>query len=228
MKLVKAALAAILLAAGFATASAQRYYEPKFYIGFKGGATLSRVSFTPHVKQSLLPGVQMGLTARYTEEKVFGIIAELLLNQRGWKENYEGAPFAYQRSLTYITLPVLTHIYFGGPRLKGFVNLGASVSYMLSSKIKSDFNYADALGQPGFPAHRSVEQMALPIDTKFDYGILGGVGFEVVVARKHSLLVEGRYYFGLGSIFDTSKKGIFSASRNTSIDISLAYLFRLK
>ncbi len=125
---VQALLAALMLVGGALTASAQRYYEPKFYVGAKGGATLSSVAFTPHVKQSLLPGMMMGATVRYTEEKVFGLIGELLLEQRGWKENYEGAPFAYQRQITYLSLPVLTHIYFGSEKIKGFVNLGASVS----------------------------------------------------------------------------------------------------
>ena len=225
---VQALLAALMLVGGALTASAQRYYEPKFYVGAKGGATLSSVAFTPHVRQSLLPGMMMGATVRYTEEKVFGLIGELLLEQRGWKENYEGVPFAYQRQITYLSLPVLTHIYFGSEKIKGFVNLGASVSYMLGSGIKSDFDYANALDQPGFPSHRSVEQMSLDIKNKFDYGIMGGLGMEFVARKKHCFNLECRYYFGLGNIFPSSKKDIFSASRNTTISVSLGYLFRVK
>ena len=210
------------------TAAAQRMYEPKVYIGAKGGATLSNVQFTPHVKQTLRQGLLMGVTARYTEEKIFGIIGELLVEQRGWKENFEKTPFAYDREMTYVTLPVLTHIYFGSEKVKGFVNLGASVSYLLGSKITSDFDYANALKQPGFPTYRSVEQMSMDIKNKFDYGILGGIGAEFIIRKKHSIVLEGRYYFGLGNIFPATKRDVFSGSRNTSIEISLGYMFRLK
>lgn len=207
---------------------AQREYEPKVYVGAKGGASFSNVQFSPHVKQTLRQGLLMGATVRYTEEKLFGIIGELLIVQRGWKENFEEAPFAYNRELTYVNLPVMTHIYFGSKKFKGFVNLGASVSYLLGSKINSDFDYENALKLPGFPTYRSTEQMAMPIKNKFDYGILGGIGMEIIIKKKHSIILEGRYYFGLGNIFSASKKDVFAGSRNSSIEASLGYMFRIK
>lgn len=209
-------------------ASGQRMYEPKVYVGAKGGITMSNVQFSPHVKQTLRQGILMGATVRYTEEKVFGLIGELLVEQKGWKENFEEAPFAYNRELTYVTLPVMTHIYFGSQKFKGFVNIGASVSYLLGSKITADFDYSNALNLPDFPTYRSVEQMSMEVKNKFDYGILAGLGMEFIIKKKHSFLLEGRYYFGLGNIFPATKKDIFSSSRNTSIEVSLGYLFRIK
>ena len=106
--------------------SAQRQYEPKLYLGGKAGATFSSMQFSPHVKQALVQGVTAGMTVRYTEENIFGLIGELCVTQRGWKEGFEkdDGPWKYDRKLTYITLPVLCHIYFGSSRVKGFVNLG--------------------------------------------------------------------------------------------------------
>ncbi len=49
---------------------AQREYSPKFYLGGKGGATLSKMTFSPGVHQKMVQGVTFGLTARYTEEKM--------------------------------------------------------------------------------------------------------------------------------------------------------------
>ena len=46
----------------------------------------------------------------------------------------------------------------------------------------------------------------MPIDRKFDYGILGGAGVEFIIRRKHSIMLEGRYYFGLGNIYKDSKR----------------------
>ena len=230
MSRVKLFLASVMFVAAALTAAAQRTVEPKFYLGAKGGATFARMQFSPHAKQTMRQGVTMGITARYTEEKVFGLIAELMFVQRGWCEAFEpGENFKYDRALNYLTLPLLTHIYFGNNRIKGFVNLGPSVSVLLSSKITSDFDYANPSQVAGFPMqYRTVEQMAMEVKNKFDYGILGGAGIELIIARRHSIMLEGRYYFGLGNIFPSAKKDVFSASRNTSIEVSLGYMFRVK
>ena len=68
-------------------------------------------------------GILMGVKARYTEEKFFGLIAELNIEQRGWREVFEETDFNYTRKLTYITLPILTHIYFGSDKAKGSFTL---------------------------------------------------------------------------------------------------------
>lgn len=210
-------------------APAQRAYEPKFQIGGKAGATLSNMAFSPSIEQKMVQGIMVGAVVRYTEEKIFGLQAELNIEQRGWKENFKETEFDYQRKLTYIQLPVMTHIYFGSERVKGFVNLGPSVGYMLSESIKANFDYRNPADVAGFPiANRHINQMSMEVKNKFDYGICAGAGIEFTVKKKHSFLLEGRYYYGLGNIFSARKKDEFSASRGSSIQISLGYMFRLK
>ncbi len=213
------------------SAYSQRRYEPNFAIGAKGGVTMSRMSFSPHVEQSFVQGVMMGIMARYTEENNFGIIGELNIEQRGWKEFFEpdDGDFRYDRKLTYIQLPLLTHIYFGGKRVKGFFNIGPSFGYMIGSTITSNFDYANPKDVPGFPLrHRTTEQMAMEISSKFDYGIAGGLGVELFLKPKHSIMLEGRYYYGIGNIFPDSKRDFFQASRGMSIEVTLGYFFRVR
>jgi hypothetical protein len=156
-------------------------------------------------------------------------LAELNIAQHGWKENFEEYPFDYQRQLTYIELPVMTHIFFGGRNFKGFINLGPQVGYMLSSKITANFDYNNPQSVEGFPtSNRYTDQMALDIKNRFDYGITAGLGCEMIINRRHSVSIEARYYYGLGSIYGSSKKDAFSASRNNTILITLGYQFRLK
>ena len=113
--------------------------------------------------------------------------------------------------------------------MKGFVNLGPSVSYLLGSKISSNFDYENPGSVEGFPiANRHVEQMSMPVKNKFDYGIAGGAGIEFTIKGRHSIMLEGRYYYGLGNIFSAKKKDKFSASRSNSIEVKLGYLFQLK
>ena len=230
---VQAGLIAALFGVLFpAAVMGQREYSPNFAVGVKGGATLSTVSFSPEVHQKMTQGLTMGLAARYTEEKFFGLIAEINFTQRGWAEDFvedEAPQFSYSRTFNYISIPLLTHIYFGSPKVKGFVNLGPEVSFMLSNSIKANFDYEDYKSIPDFPqGYRNNEQLNKKIDRTFDYGIAGGVGVEFLIKRRHSLMLEGRYYFGLGNIFNDSKRDYFAASRNQSIEITLKYMIRVR
>lgn len=220
----------LLTVAAVFPAVAQRHYSPNFAIGAKGGMTLSRMSFSPKTDQTWLSGVTAGLQLRYTEERHVGIIAELNLTQRGWRESYEpGENFSYKRTLTYIQLPLMTHIFFGSRKFKGFVNLGPEIGYMIGSKITADFDYSNISSVPGYPqGYRVSEQLNMDISNRFDYGIAAGIGMEAVVRRRHSIMLEGRFYYGLGNIFPSAKKDYFSASRSMSVEITLGYLFRLR
>lgn len=223
------AIILLLAIVAAATTSAQNHYKPHISIGGRAGVTLSEMSFSPSVKQSWLMGTTGAVTFRYTEEKLFGVIAEFGWGQRGWKENFEELPLSYSRSLTYLKLPILTHIYFGSPRFKTFINLGPEIAYMIGSSISANFDYQNPTSDPNFPSRgRMTEQLNGEITGKFDYGIEAGLGFEFYVQPRHSIVVEGRFYYGLGNIFPSSKADTFGASRNMSIEVTMGYNFRLK
>ena len=99
---------------------------------------------------------------------------------------------------------------------------------MISDGIKANFNYTEAATLPSFPKNRRYEQLSLKIKNRFDYGITAGAGVEFVIRRRHSITLEGRYYYGLGNIFPSSRSDEFSSSRGSSILVTLGYLFRLK
>lgn len=206
----------------------QRTYEPKFYVGGHAGVSLSRVNFSPSVPQSFLIGKQIGISGRYAEESNFGLIAELNFVQRGWSEAFDDAPLSYKRTINYVNIPILTHIFFGSKKFKAFFNLGPEVSFMLGESTSSNFDYSKPSSVTGFPnTHRS-EQYKMNITSKFDYGISAGAGIELILAGKHSIMLDGRFYYGLGNIFPSHKTDYFSASPNMSILVSLGYMIRVK
>lgn len=226
--LQRLAVMLVVLAGAWLPAMGQRHYLPHIHIGVRGGVSLSNQAFYPSIKESLLPGAVLGVSFRYAEERHVGLVAEVNLEQRGWKENFEELSLRYQRRLTYIELPVMTHIFFGTRTFKGFFNLGPEVGLMLGDAIQSNFAYMEAPNVEGFPDNRRYEQMQMKVAKRFDYGITAGAGIEFIVGRRNSFTLEGRYYFGLGNIYPSAKRDVFSASRGTSIQITLGYLFRLK
>lgn len=219
-------LTTLILATG--AALAEEHYRPHICIGGRAGMSMASMSFSPSVKQGWAMGSCGYVTFRYTEEKLFGLIAELGWTTRGWKENFEEHPFSYSRTLTYITLPVMTHIYFGSRRFKTFVNLGPSVSYCIGESTKANFDYSQPATVPDFPRNRQTEQLYTPVKNKFDYGISAGLGFEFYLNPRNSIVAEGRFYYGLGNIFPASKADTFGASRCMNIDITVGYNFRLR
>lgn len=210
-------------------ATAQTHYEGTIAVGGKAGASLSRVNFNPSVEQTMLPGMTAGVMFRYVEEKNFGLIAELNLTQRGWKENFEESDYRYSHRFSYLELPIMTHIFFGNQRVKGFFNLGPELNVMLGNGINSNFSYEEADGLDYFiDDTRHIEQMTIKVNNRFDYGICGGAGMEINLNPKHSLLLEGRFYYGLTDVFPNHKTDIFSSSNSMSITVTLGYFYRLK
>lgn len=227
--MMRSLLLALALAATLFTASAQTHYEGNIAVGAKGGVTLSRLKFSPSVPQTMLPGFMAGVTFRYIEEKHFGVIAELNLEQRGWKEKFDGLNYAYQRRLTYLQLPMLTHIFFGNNKVRGFFNAGPEIGLLIGTGTKANFDYANVELIEGFPVeNRETDQYKLDVKNKFDYGISAGLGLEVIGRNKHSFTLEGRFYYGLRDVFSNHSTDPFSSSSSMSIMVTLGYYYRIK
>lgn len=206
----------------------QTHYSSNVSIGGKMGADFSRVFFNPSVEQGFLPGFTCGFQARYIEENHFGLVGELNFSQRGWKENFEGAPYSYSRTLNYMDLGVYAHIYFGR-RGKFFVNAGPQIGVFLGESTSSNFNPAEMNSLPGFPIrNRTNNQMLMSATQKLDYGISAGVGGEYNLKPKHSISVEFRFYYGLGNIFPSKRADVFNSSNQMTLAATIGYWFRIK
>ncbi|MDE7438869.1 MAG: PorT family protein [Muribaculaceae bacterium] len=222
----KSILLAIVLAGGSIASTAQTHYASNISIGVKGGADLSRVNFTPSVKQSLALGMNGGVTFRYIEENHFGLIGEVNFEQRGWNENFEEYPYKYTRTLNYIQIPFLAHIYFGR-RGKFFFNAGPEVGFLIGESTSANFDYNNLSQIKDFPL-RTTYQYQLAAENKVDYGISAGLGGEFNLNRRNSIYIEGRFYYGLGNVLKSGRTENFRGSNSMSVMASIGYWFRVK
>lgn len=200
-------------------------------LGFSGGMNMSKVDFSPRIKQTNQNGMSFGFTARYMCEKYFkmlcGIQAEINYSQRGWNEMIEdGSGNTYNRVMNYIEVPLLAHLAFGkDSRTSGakfFINLGPQFSYFISEKENQGGDWDTSMRPNGV-----VQQYGKATENKFDYGIVVGGGVEISTGIGHFLL-EGRYYYGLGDFYHNTKKDEFGRSGHSYIGARFAYLFDLK
>jgi opacity protein-like surface antigen len=225
-------ITAIVIATATATpvVAADLFSNHNVSVGAKGGMTLSKVNFQSSVPQKMIGGMMLGASVRYINEKHFGLIAELNFEQRGWNEDFEPLDFySFKRQLSYLQLPLLTHIYFGSDKVRFFFNAGPEIGVMIGEKTSANFDYENALENEDFASHfHPTDQFSLPVHSKFDYGISASLGLEVNVAPKHAINLEGRFYYGLNDIFRNHKSDPFQGSSSMSIMVTLGYNIRVK
>lgn len=224
------------------TASAQvGQHRNDFSIGLNGGYTFSSVRFTPSVPQGFHTGPTAGLSFRYVCEKYFkticSIYGEVNFNSIGWKQDIldaddhavintvTGLPEHYSRTIKYIQVPIMAHLAWGREQ-KGwnfFFHGGPQFGFYQSESTSVNYDYEQR--NIDARSNKVIEQETLPVDRKFDYGIVAGIGVEYSLPRFGHLLVEGRYYYGLGNIYPDASTDTFGSSNFQNIQLKVSYLF---
>lgn len=203
------------------------------FLGGGGGVTYNNVDFRPITEQSYMIGALGGVAVKYISEKHLGLIAELNFVQKGWRESFdpETQPdFAYKRTLNYLEIPFLTHVYFGN-KVRFIFNAGPKISFLLGENHTMSTALADNIAaQHANDPEAPIGVQYGPIDTmnRVDYGLLGGLG----VALKTGvgdMDLEGRYYFGLADLFTSrrSENAYFSRSAHRIIEAKLTWYFKV-
>lgn len=209
-------------------ATAQTHYTSKVEIGVKGGIEMPRMFFNPSVKQKLPIGATAGIQFRYTEQKNFALIAEVNFAQKGWENLYEETDYRYRRTVNYIEVPVLAHIYFGGKK-RLFFNVGPQVGFVLGESTSCNFNVYDISSLPDFPnKNKTNAELTTPVENKVDFGISAGLGGEFAFNPRNAINLEARFYYGIGNMFHANRQGPIRSSNAMAISVTLGYWFRLK
>lgn len=210
-------------------------------IGVNGGYVLSSVGFTPKVNQGMHGGMTGGLSIRYVCEKYFNtvcsIYGEINYSQIGWKEDildiydqpvinaYSGKAEEYKRTMSYIQVPIFARMGWGREQ-KGFqffFQAGPQIGMFLSEKTESNFTLETLNADDRVSS--IVAQDTMAVENTLDYGITAGIGLEYSHPKIGHLMIEARYYYGLGNIYGDSKKDYFGKSNFSNIVIKMTYLF---
>lgn len=232
MKILKHIFLLIFLASVTSATAQVGQRRKDFSVGISAGYTLNSVSFTPAIKQKMKGSPGFGFSTRYICEKYFnsicGIQAEVNYQNLGWKEKIEDYPsygvtgYEYRRDLHCIEVPFLMEMGWGKERkgLKFLLMAGPYLQCFFGSKHNANFD----LNNPGKRPNNVTYQYTHDLDNKLCYGIEAGIGVELSTGIGH-FIVDGRYCYGLGDMYDSSKKGYFARSANGTIAIKLTYLF---
>ena len=186
-------------------------------------------------------------------KSICAVVGEVNLTQMGWKEDIldfndqpvvlhtdETQTLKYSRKMSYVQIPVLARLGWGRERkgFQAFFQIGPQIGFFLSEKTETNFDVRDPDFNPGtrdkpnasykYQSSRVsdvVAQDTMAVENTFDYGIAAGAGLEFSHRKLGHFLVEGRYYYGLGNIYGSSKRDYFARSNFGSIIIKFTYLF---
>ena len=140
----------------------------------------------------------------------------------------------------YPCLP-LARLGWGRERngFQGFFQVGPQIGFFLSDKAETNFDVRDPAFNPnpdqsgklspdyqyGNRASQVVAQDSMAVENKVDYGVAFAVGLEFSNRKVGHFIVEGRYYYGLGNLYGSTKRDYFGSSNFGNIIVKFTYLF---
>lgn len=181
-------------------------------IGIKGGVNLSNL-YVDNVKdENVKVGANVGIYAKIPVVKGLSIQPEILYSQKGAQVNYNNifGSGKYRYNFDYIEIPVTAVINVA----KNFnILAGGYTGFLASAKVKD----VDANGNI-----RGVTELNKDNFESFDYGLVGGLGFDI-----ENTNIGLRYTYGLKNIGkDGSLSGnLLQNSKNNVISLTIGFAF---
>ena len=166
-------------------------------VGLKGGVNITWINYDARFNQKIVEqdfkmGYMGGMTFQYFNQPNIGLQMEVLYIQKGFKTKLDTLEnIQYERTIDYISIPMLMHAYIGKKKFNMSLMLGPYISYALTSnEIYTEDNESD----------RQDYVWDREIDNRFEFGIQAGLAFRNTFSFG-VIELEGKYSFGLTSIY---------------------------
>lgn len=180
--------------------------------GLSAGAALNHYTMDMNYMYDFRIGDRWGASASAMAQRdIFdwlGIRGEINFIQKDYRTYRTGfySQFDYVNHNTYLQVPLLASMSFGGETIRGFINLGVYGAYWLKSgrmgtmpSHESFSYYTDtsySVETAGFNPHR---------DQRWDFGPAGGAGIDWLICEHLGFQAEARLYYGLVNTVDTGR-----------------------
>lgn len=184
--------------------------QPK--IGVKGGINLSNLYVDDVKDENMKVGLNIGAYAKIPITRGFSIQPELLYSSKGSKVTYDNVfgNGEYRFNLNYVEVPVLA--VFNVARNFN-IHAGGYAAYLASANIKriddeGDIDKIADLNEDNF--------------RRFDYGLVGGVGFDI-----HNFTLGARYNYGLNEVGKSGNPSseVLKDAKNSAINLYVGFGF---
>lgn len=182
------------------------------YVGIRGGIGGGTSRFYPKDEMGTVWGLYHGGVSwkYYSHERyVGGLEADLLYMQQGYKRFSEQYSIPtdptdttgyYSRKVNTIMVPMFwqPHVYFFQQKMRVFLNLGVTFSYVLSQTEETGSKKQGVISKGDY-------KMKTTRDNRWGYGLCGGGGVGWAIG-KFEVVGEVRYYIGYSDIMRNENK----------------------
>lgn len=199
-------------------------FKTEIYIGAKGGKAFSSVRFYPFEQTNFLNGNTGGLIFRLISEPHIGFQVEVNYIEKGWSEKpFTGqyANVSYFHHLNYIDVPIMTHVNLGKRKFRFIINLGPEFGFLSTDNQNFNATVVIPTDTPGYKQYYGNK-----IDSPIDILFTGGFGMEYCVKGRSIISFEGRVFYSLPNVYDSSKY-MYKGSQSNGAQVTLTYLFQL-
>jgi hypothetical protein len=181
-------------------------------IGVKGGVNLSNLYVQDVGDENLKVGGNVGLFAKIPVTRGFSVQPEVLYSMKGSQVNYNNLLFGsgkYRFNLDYVEVPVLAVVNVA----KNFnLHFGPYAALLTSAKVKKVDESGNVNG---------VTELNKDNFNSFDYGAVGGLGFDV-----ENVTLGARYNYGLREVGREGRANdLTKGSKNSVISFYIGFGF---
>ncbi len=167
------------------------------------------------ISNSIIRTNGLGFVFTYTDD-LMGVQIGAKRIPKGWVENFKnGASRTFK--IDFLEVPIMTHMRFSRKRKSGLIlNYGLFLAKALNHTITAD-------SIPDYTVDTSYIDYENPVLRKFDYGIKGGIGYEIELG-KHNLQLQIMYAQGMRDLFEPDRVRLYR-SLSQSLTASVIYKF---
>lgn len=199
--------------------------EAQVTIGLKGGATFATINETPNLADITnvdnISGATFGAFLEFGGNSLLGFRPEAIFQQKGYQYSSIDLDSIFTERYDYLDIPVALRLHLGSPKLRLFVEGGASLGFVLKGirrlsvdgrEMEEDIALDDEYDNDG--------RREVPIDLS---GIFGG-GLEAKLGPG-LLSLGGRYQLDLNDFyeFETNAPPNWEGIKWRSLAITLGY-----
>jgi len=196
-----------------------RVAQAQIGIGAKVGLNMSILIQNEHdrYRKSIHPGVAIGAVINFPDyDEVSSLQLELIYSQKGGRWKSRDDEFAQRMS--YLEIPLLLKFSVGRNQIKGFVNTGPYLGCMIHAAEVYKSSSDKEVVRYGFNEFKDYKQV--------DGGINIGAGV-VMALGSGEIHVETRYGVSIVDMKKSSGLDDSQSSYNSTISLSVIYLFRM-
>ena len=195
----------ILIAGMMSVLSAESTFAQYRRAGIKGGLNVSNLYIDDVSDENARYGFNVGVYGQVLASEKAALQLELLYSTKGSRAFYDAFNEEVKYNLNYLDLPVLAVIKLGK---SAEIHLGGYASYLLSANISYSGDIVNG-----------VDEIDKDNLKSFDYGLVGGVGFNFGPVQ-----VGARYNYGLVKIADSdAAKTILGDSKNSVAQLYVSF-----